>query len=94
MSCILVVECASNHYLVVEMPDTASALGAEVTVKTSDGKILSQQFISSTGLLSDQSSNLFFGLANSQNIEYVQIDWLSGEQDVFEEPELDSYLEI
>jgi len=84
----------SNHYLVVEMPDTASALGAEITVKTSDGKILSQQFISSTGLLSDQSSNLFFGLASSKKIEYVQIDWLSGDQSVFEEPEIDSYLEI
>ncbi len=42
----------------------------------------------------DQSSNLFFGLANSKSIEYVQIDWLSGEQDVFEEPGIDSYLDI
>lgn len=83
-----------NHYLTVQMPDTAAALGARVTVKTGSGKVYSQQFISSTGLISDQSSQLYFGLGGNVFIESVEVHWLSGETELFEDVEIDAVFSV
>lgn len=87
-------EGEENHYLKVDMPDNARSLGARVMVETVDGKTLHQQFRSSTGLLSDPSPVLTFGLGQSSEVKKVTVEWPSGGTDTFKDVGVDSILRV
>lgn len=79
-----------QHFIKIIMPDTVVSLGAVVTVELADGSVQRQQFLSSTGFLSDPSRTLFFGLGGQTEISRVLIDWPTGQQTIKESPSVDS----
>ncbi len=81
-----------NHYVAVQVPDHVEYLGAEVAVSFADRSLV-QQVVSSTGLLSDQSSWLYFGLGAYDGDVMVEVEMLNGEKESFD-VEADSVLEI
>ena len=72
-----------HNYVKVILPDNVASLGAKVTVQYQRGK-LTKQVIPGTGLLTDHTPELFFGLGEEQGPITVTVDFLSGETQVFE----------
>lgn len=83
-------EGGEANFIKVIMPDTVASLGAQVSVHLPDGRVITQQVLSSTGFLSDPSTILTFGLADVAQVEKVTVDWTSGEQTVETKPEINS----
>jgi hypothetical protein len=83
-------EGGEANFIKVIMPDTAASLGAVVTVDLGDGQVMKQQFLSSTGFLSDPSTILIFGLGDVEQVEKVTVDWPSGKQTVESNPSINS----
>jgi enediyne biosynthesis protein E4 len=77
-----------NHYLTVRMRDTAASLGAKVIVWAGDREFV-QDFVSGTGLISDQSSDLFFGLGAYDGVVTLKVIWANGEKEQFDDVEID-----
>lgn len=83
-----------NHYLAVELPDDVSTLGARLTLEKQDGRLLVKRVFSSHGLLSDQSSDVIFGLGNDLQVSSLTIEWVSGDTEVYEDLEVDTWIKI
>lgn len=64
---------SKNRSLKVMVPDTAEFLGAQVVLKLKNGNSLTRQVVANTGMASDQTPNLFFGLGKEQVVQSVQI---------------------
>jgi hypothetical protein len=64
--------------LTVVLPDTAQAVGARVTVHTTEGPSTTQEVIRGVGLLSDHSPHLVFGLGPSADVVRVHVRWRTG----------------
>jgi len=75
------------NFLTVRLPDTVQSLGAEVTVHLNNGQILQRQFIASTGLMTDTTPDLHFGLGAETDIIKVEVRTLSGQKTVIQSPE-------
>lgn len=83
-----------NNWLAVRLPNNVASLAALVTVKTADGKKLTDTFATSEGLGSDQSHELLFGVGDSAVIDSVRVDFASGEVQEFSAPPLNSVLVV
>ncbi|WP_372366721.1 FG-GAP repeat domain-containing protein [Candidatus Uabimicrobium sp. HlEnr_7] len=57
---------STDNFLKVIVPDNLKYLGATLYVEFENGKSYSKQVVVSTGLLTDQSPNIFFGLGNKK----------------------------
>ena len=86
-------KAGANNYLTVQLPDTASALGTKLTLETANGQLQHQQFVSSTGLLSDQSSKIFFGLGNNQQVKSLTLTWPNAKVKVYENPDINTVIQ-
>ncbi len=67
-----------SNYLTVSLKDIPSSIGARVVVQKMDGSELTKQFVTSTGLVTDQSPDLFFGLGGDTKIKSLKVIWSSG----------------
>ena len=76
----------SENWLKVRLPNTATSIGAIVTLERTDGTTLTKQFITSQGLGSDQGRDLIFGLDN-HSAQRVTVQFQNGSTEVFETPE-------
>jgi len=68
----------------VFLEDNVKSLGAKVFVIKDDGSELVRVRISGNGLLTDGSSEMFFGLGDYENLVDVRVEFLSGEKMFFE----------
>lgn len=84
----------ADTYLKVVFTDTAKSLGARVDVETKSGITLSKQIIGGTGLLSDSSSTLIFGLSGETIVPMVTITWTNGVVQRFENVKANETLKI
>ncbi|MDA1060375.1 MAG: CRTAC1 family protein, partial [bacterium] len=82
-----------NNFIVVMLRDDVRSIGAKVKVKAGGHEFV-QKYITSTGLLSDQSSNLYFGLGALSRVESVEIEYLDGEKVLFEEVEVNDVVQL
>ena len=85
-------EGGENNYLTVRMGDDVRSLGAKVTVVSNAGT-WSKWVVAGTGLLSDQSADLNFGLGKATVVQSVKIQYLDGEVVEFEEVEINSTID-
>lgn len=84
----------ANHWLKVRLPDAPESIGALVSLKTASGQRYVNQFYTSEGLGSDQSSELFFGLGNVDSLEVLKIKFQNGAIQEFSQPRVDSVIEV
>ncbi len=61
----------------MSLPNAVDSIGAEVSVRLDDERLLKQTFVVGEGLVSDQTHILTFGLGEQQASD-VQLNWLDG----------------
>ncbi len=83
-----------SHYVHVPVPDTVSALGTEVTLETTSGHSYTRIVTSGVGLMSDQTSDIVFGLGTNDKAQRLIIRFSEGKQKVIENPAIDQPLDI
>jgi len=76
-----------NNYISVLIKDNVESLGAKVIIKQGDIE-LTKYFIPATGLMSDQTNELVFGLGDNKDPVNIIITLLSGETKVLENVEV------
>ena len=67
-----------SRYLTLRFADDHRCQGAKAEVMLADGTLLRRQVIASTGLLTDQTATLFFGLPGTSPVSKVTITSTSG----------------
>jgi len=69
---------SEGNFLTVKVPDRVDTLGATVRVTLKGGKTLSRQVIASTGLMTEPTPDVHFGLGQVSEIESVEMITLNG----------------
>ncbi len=69
---------SESTFLSLLFPDTVRLQGAKVTANLSDGSKRHQFLIGRSGLGTDNSNEVFFGLNNEQHIQSVEVSLLDG----------------
>ncbi|RBW41636.1 CRTAC1 family protein [Psychromonas sp. B3M02] len=83
-----------RHWLKVRFKDQTRSLGAIVTLTMENGQTYTNQFYSSEGLGSDQTSDLFFGLDNQTDIKSIQVSYQNGKTVSIDSPQVDSTINL
>ena len=83
-----------RHWLSVALKDETHSIGALVTLTMENGQVYKNQFYSSEGLGSDQTSALFFGLGSQTEIASLQIKYQTGEVININAPKIDTTINI
>lgn len=81
---------AKGNFIAVRVPDDVRTLGAHVTVRLADGKEMTRQVIASTGLLTDPTPNVHFGLGRASDIESITLYMPSGASTTINTPDVNS----
>jgi len=76
-----------RNWLKVRLPNTATSLGARVSVMSSDGQKQTKQVLTSQGLGSDQSRDLIFGLGEADSASTVTVEFQNGVTRRFDAPQ-------
>lgn len=85
-----------NNWLMIKLTGTTSnkdGIGSRVKL-TADGKTQTAQKKSTTGYLSQNDPRMHFGLAESENIDRIEIKWPSGKIQILENIKANQILEI
>ena len=69
---------SEGNFVSFRLPDDIAHLGTQIYVVTENGKSYTRQFIAGEGYLTDQSSDLVFGLNDAQSVEKAVITWPDG----------------
>ncbi len=85
---------SKSNFLTIAVPDTLSYLGANVRVETDKGALYTRQVMGSIGLMSDQTSKLFFGLGNAKAVSRVSIETTTGKILAVDAPGINRTLQI
>jgi len=83
-----------NDYLKLELPNTATSLGAVATANLASGKKLVKHFITSEGLGSDSTHILYFGLGQGDSVDSVDIQYLKGPIQTIDNPANNSLVQV
>ena len=81
-----------RKWVKVRLPNTASSLGARVTVVADDGFSQTKQLITSQGLGSDQGRDLIFGLGTAEGVTSVTVEFQNGTTRSFDAPAVGTLL--
>lgn len=84
---------SEGNYLTVRVPDSPDMLGATVTLTLADGKTVSRQVIASTGLLTDPTPDLHFGLG-SATVERAELVMTNGQRKSIAAPAINSVIQF
>lgn len=68
-----------NHWLKVSMKDEVASIGALLTLTATDGTSYTNQFYTSEGLGSDQTSTIFFGLGQTSELKSLTVKYQDGQ---------------
>lgn len=85
---------SKRNFIAVSVPDTLEFLGANVRVETEAGALYTRQVMGSIGLMSDQTSKLFFGLGDARTIKRVTIGKADGKRLIAPAPGINRSLKI
>ncbi len=83
-----------NNWFSVSLKDEPASIGALVTLTLPDETRYQQQFFTSEGLGSDQTSRLFFGLGTNDTISHVSVKYQNGEVKTLENPSVNNHIDI
>lgn len=84
----------NRHWLKVRLKDDVGSIGALLTLTLENGTQYKNQFYTSEGLGSDQTSDVFFGLAADSKIRTLTVDYQSGTSITIDSPTVDSIIEL
>ena len=83
-----------RHWLKVRFKDEVKSIGALVTVKMKSGKTYINQFYTSEGLGSDQTADVFFGLGDQIDVDFVEIKFQDGKTVKLDSPKVDTTIDL
>ena len=83
-----------RHWLKVRFKDEVKSIGALVTVKMKNGKTYINQFYTSEGLGSDQTADVFFGLGDQTDVDFVEIKFQDGKTVKLDSPKVDTTIDL
>lgn len=83
----------SNNFVQVDLADGAEAMGAKVTVVTSD-RTLTDWMVTGEGLASDQTALLHFGLGTTEKIDKITVRYSNGKIDEINTPKINSVVDV
>ena len=84
---------SEGNYLTVRVPDSPDMLGATVTLTLASGKTVSRQVIASTGLLTDPTPDVHFGLG-SATVERAELIMTNGQRKSIASPAINSVVQF
>ena len=64
---------STNKIFIVRVAEQAGLLGTRISVETTRGKLYTREVVTSTGLLTDQSPDLIFGLGANDSVSRMTI---------------------
>lgn len=85
---------SSKNFITVRVPDSVRTLGAQVVVTLADGRELKRQVIASTGLLTDPTPDLHFGLGDATAVDSVTLYMPSGAGTTVHAPEINDTVDF
>ena len=80
--------------LLISPADTVAMLGTRITVELANGKTYTKEIVANTGLLTDQTPELFFGLGNETKVERVIINRPKHKIEIIEAPVINQRIHI
>ncbi|MGX9415907.1 CRTAC1 family protein [Vibrio sp. RC27] len=83
-----------RHWLKVNFNDEAASIGALVTVIMENGTTYHNQFYTSEGLGSDQTTDVFFGLGDQTNIASVLVKFQNGKAITVDSPAVNTIIDL
>lgn len=75
-----------RHWLKVDFKDEVNSIGALVTLTMVDGTVYKNQFYTSEGLGSDQTTDVFFGLGTHTDILSLEVNYQNGQRVFIDKP--------
>jgi hypothetical protein len=82
-----------RHWLKVAFDDDVSSIGALLTLTMADGTTYKNQFYTSEGLGSDQTTDVFFGLGDQTAIRSLVVTYQNGETITIDSPRIDTTID-
>jgi hypothetical protein len=70
----------------VTVPESPALLGTRVRVETSSGNSYTREVMTSTGMLTDQTPDLVFGLGSAERLERVVVSRIDGSTQIIDSP--------
>lgn len=83
-----------NGFIKVVLPDSFVSVGAQVSVKRADGRILTSQFTEASGFLGDSSPVMIFGLGRAPAAVSIDVTWPRGKHEHFESVQPNTTLRV
>lgn len=83
----------SHHWLKVAFKDEVNSIGALVALTMDDGTVYKNQFYTSEGLGSDQTTDVFFGLGEQTAIRSLVVTYQNGETVSIDSPAVDTTID-
>ena len=85
---------SNANFLTLELPDNAQMLGAKVILHLEDGTTLNRQVVASTGLMTDLSTDITFGLGSRDDVVKLEVTTLAGQHYLIERPALNETIRL
>ena len=82
-----------RHWLKVAFADEVSSIGALLTLTMADGTVYKNQFYTSEGLGSDQTTDVFFGLGDQTATRSLVVTYQNGETLSIDSPKIDTTID-
>lgn len=85
---------SSGNWLAVVIPDAVEALGARIWLEGRGTPRYVHEISNGSGLGSDQSPRVFFGLGASDRVERLTISWADGRNTVVDDPPVNRLIRL
>ncbi len=79
---------SSENFVSFRLPDDIAHLGTEIVIETSQGQSYTRKLIAGQGYLTDQTSELVFGLKGIDAVDRAVVSWPDGTNTILLNPEI------
>ena len=86
-----------NHWVLIKLVGTKSnrmGIGARIRITADDGRMLYNEATTSTGYAASSDPRVHFGLASSQVMKEIEVNWPSGIHQLLHDVTADRILEV
>ncbi len=81
---------STGNFVSFRLPDDIAHLGTQVYIETEQGRSYTRQFIAGQGYLTDQASELVFGLNGAEQVIRAVVTWPDGSEVIIENPAINT----
>jgi len=75
-----------GDFLSISLPSNALSAGAKVIIELTNGKKYTKEWLIGTGMLTQQDTDLFFGLAPSSKVKNLKVKWANNQETIIPSP--------